>query len=1225
MTDTPDRTESVFASAVALASAAERAAYLDQACAGDAALRDHVEALLRAHERAGHLLDRPAPGLPTQTAAYLPGAQPGVVIAGRYKLLEEIGEGGMGSVWVAEQTEPVRRKVALKLVKAGMDSKAVLARFEAERQALAVMDHPNIAKVLDGGLTDTGRPFFVMEYVKGVPITQYCDAMRMSVPLRLELFTQICSAVQHAHQKGIIHRDLKPSNILVAPYDDKPVPKVIDFGLAKAMNQSLTEKTLHTAHETVLGTPLYMSPEQAQLNNLDVDTRSDIYSLGVLLYELLTGTTPLEKKRFKEAAWDEVKRIIREEEPPRPSARLSSTHTLPSLAAGRQTEPARLTKLVRGELDWIVMRALEKDRTRRYETANGFATDIQRYLAGEPVQAAPPSARYRLRKFARKHRTALTTTAALALLLVVGVAVSAWQALRARRAEAEAWQAQLAERERAEGERRARLDAQVKQAEAEKQKKRAEVGEKLASDRLRQVEAEKKKADEEKQVARAVKDFLQRDLLAQADTKVQADALLRAGQSSAGAKLNPTIRELLDRAARELAPDKIEANFPKQPLVQAELLRTIGTTYSSIGEHQQAIAFLNRAEALCRKHLGAKHPSTLVSTSEVARAYGRAGQIDKAVTLGEDTLERMKATLGPEHPSTLTCMNNLGTAYLYAGQLGKAVSLHEDTLKVRKAALGPGHPDTLDSMHNLAFAYNMAGQIDKALALVEDTLKLAKATLGPEHPDTLRCMEGVAASYWRTKQLDKAIPLFQDILKHRKEKLGRDHRSTLNTVANLGTNYKDAGRFREAIPLLEEAYKAAKKHPNLAFAGLPLIEAYAKVGEHSKLANLFKELLAVARTLPRDSPQLVGMLQGMNEVTAVYWKAKQFDKSIPLTEETLKFEKEKLGRDHLGTLATMAYLGLNYKDAGRLKEAISLLEEAYKAAKKHPTLAPAGPALLDAYAKAGEKVKFAQLLKEQLADARALPKDSPQLAGLLKGMSSIAVTCWEAKQLDRSIPLFEGILKVQEEKFGRDDSNTLRMVANLGINYKDAGRLKEAIPLLEQTHKAAKKDPALALTGPALLEAYAKAGEHAKLAILLEGQLAEARKTLPRDSPQLAGMLAQLGLSLLEQEKWSEAEPVLRECLTIREKTQPDAWMTFNTQSMLGGALLGQKKYADAEPLLLAGYEGMKKRQAKIPLPAKARLVEAAERLVHLYEALGKKGDVVKWREELDSIKATQK
>ena len=344
----------------------------------------------------------------------------------------------MGSVWVAEQTYPVRRKVALKLIKAGMDSKTVLSRFEAERQALALMDHPNIAKVLDGGTTESGRPFFVMEYVKGIRLTKYCDDGRLTVAERLALFVPVCNAIQHAHQKGIIHRDLKPSNILVCLYDGQPVPKVIDFGLAKAIHQPLTEHTLHTAHGLMMGTPLYMSPEQAEFNNLDVDTRTDIYALGVILYELLTGSTPLERQRFKEAAWHEMLRLIKEEEPPRPSDRLSGSGTLPTLAAQRKLEPAKLTKLVRGELDWIVMKALEKERSRRYETANGFARDIQRYLADEQVEACPPSAGYRLRKFARKHRTALTTVATILLLLVAGVGVSTWQAIRATQAEEEA-------------------------------------------------------------------------------------------------------------------------------------------------------------------------------------------------------------------------------------------------------------------------------------------------------------------------------------------------------------------------------------------------------------------------------------------------------------------------------------------------------------------------------------------------------------------------------------------------------------------------------------------------------------------------------------------------------------------------------------------------------------------------------------------------------------------
>jgi WD40 repeat protein/serine/threonine protein kinase len=422
--------EDIFHQALARSRPEERAAYLEKACAGDPALRASVEALLRAHEGASGFLDSPA-AAPVPTAAEQPVRErPGAVV-GAYKLIEQIGEGGMGAVWMAQQTEPVKRLVAVKLIKAGMDSRQVLARFEAERQALALMDHANIAKVLDAGTTGGGRPYFVMDLVKGVPITRYCDERRLTPRQRLELFIPICQAVQHAHQKGIIHRDLKPSNVLVALYDGQPVPKIIDFGVAKAAGQSLTEKTLVTGFGNIVGTLEYMSPEQAELNQLDIDTRSDIYSLGVLLYELLTGGPPFSSKELGKGGMLEMLRVIREQEPTRPSTKLSTAQGLPTLAANRGTEPAKLTKLVRGELDWIVMKALEKDRGRRYETANGFATDVQRYLADEPVEACPPSAWYRFRKFARRHKGGLLTAAVVALAVVLTAAGSAgliWRA-----------------------------------------------------------------------------------------------------------------------------------------------------------------------------------------------------------------------------------------------------------------------------------------------------------------------------------------------------------------------------------------------------------------------------------------------------------------------------------------------------------------------------------------------------------------------------------------------------------------------------------------------------------------------------------------------------------------------------------------------------------------------------------------------------------------------------
>src|SRR5947208_832211 len=398
--------EPIFGQALEIESAEERAAYLDRACGADQALRSEVEALLRASGRQGGLIDLAELGAAGPDGP--PAAErPGTLIAGRYKLLEAINEGGMGTVWMAQQTEPVKRLVAVKLVRTGINSKAVLARFEAERQALALMDHPNIGKVLDAGATPPdcpgcpATPFFVMELVKGVPITKFCDDRRLTPRQRLELFVPVCQAIQHAHQKGIIHRDVKPSNVLVALYDDRPVPKVIDFGVAKATGQQLTEQTLHTGFGAVVGTVEYMSPEQASFNQLDVDTRSDIYSLGVLLYELLSGSPPFSRKDLEKAGMLEMLRVIREQEPSRPSMKLSTAEALPTLAANRGTEPNRLASLMRGELDWIVMKALEKDRGRRYETANGFAADVQRYLSDEPVEACPPSTGYRLRKFSR--------------------------------------------------------------------------------------------------------------------------------------------------------------------------------------------------------------------------------------------------------------------------------------------------------------------------------------------------------------------------------------------------------------------------------------------------------------------------------------------------------------------------------------------------------------------------------------------------------------------------------------------------------------------------------------------------------------------------------------------------------------------------------------------------------------------------------------------------------
>jgi WD40 repeat protein/serine/threonine protein kinase len=472
----PVNEESIFAAALGKAPTPERGAFLDEACAGDANLRAAVEALLYAHDHPDRFLDAPSAGL-LATVDEPVREGPGTVI-GPYKLLEQIGEGGFGVVFMAEQQHPVRRKVALKVIKPGMDTRQVIARFEAERQALALMEHPNIARVLDAGTTGEargaggppardrlgnedaggppaprGRPYFVMELVRGLSMTDYCDQHNLPVRERLELFLDVCQAVQHAHQKGIIHRDIKPSNVLVTLHDGKPVVKVIDFGIAKAMGQQLTEKTLFTSFAQMIGTPLYMSPEQAEMTGLDTDTRSDIYSLGVLLYELLTGTTPFDKERLKKAGFDEIRRIIREEEPPKPSTRMSTVGQAASTASEkRQSDPRKLSRLFRGELDWIVMKALEKDRNRRYETASAFAADVGRYLKDEPVQACPPSATYRLRKFARRNKGPLLAAGLVLLALIGGVIGAAYGSIEAwkQREVTALWQQAELERDGAE-------------------------------------------------------------------------------------------------------------------------------------------------------------------------------------------------------------------------------------------------------------------------------------------------------------------------------------------------------------------------------------------------------------------------------------------------------------------------------------------------------------------------------------------------------------------------------------------------------------------------------------------------------------------------------------------------------------------------------------------------------------------------------------------------------
>jgi len=764
----------IFIAALQQEDPAQRQAYLDEACAQQPELREQVENLLRLNEGAGSFLEKPAaeaaaPVTLDQPILERPGTQ-----IGPYKLLEQIGEGGMGVVFMAEQTQPVQRKVALKVIKPGMDSRQVIARFEAERQALAMMDHVNIARILDAGVTGdpvgqafqpdassprqagkpdlhAGRPYFVMELVHGVPITKYCDDNHLTPRQRLELFVPVCQAIQHAHQKGIIHRDIKPSNVMVTLYDGKPVPKVIDFGVAKAIEQKLTERTLFTQYGTMVGTLEYMSPEQAEMSALGVDTRSDIYSLGVLLYELLTGSTPLSRERLKEAAYAEVLRLIKEEEPPKPSTRLSdSGEALASISANRHMEPAKLTKLVRGELDWIVMKCLEKDRNRRYETANGFAQDLQRYLADEPVEACPPSAGYRLRKYARKYKKALATVGVFAALLVAATVTSIGLA---------SWA--LQERNRAEEQKQA-AEANFKKALEAVDQMLTRVGE---TQLLHVPQMEPVRRDLLQDALRFYQEFLRERGDSPLVRSEAASAYSRVGQIQVLIGQRSEGEEAYRQGVALL--EKLLAESPDDPAFRNQLAgihNDLGKLYLSTQRWPRAEAALQQAVALL-EHLGRQHPTLLKNRHDLAKSqdnlvnlYRQMGRLDQAETAFLKGIMLLDSLLAGDHRNVeyLTllagCHQNGALVYGAQGRTAdaeatgqKALALNEQLVRDYPEAVH--HKKRLAQTHNnLGLLYSRSRQHAKAEAAYQQSLALNEAILR-DHPKVVTFIVEVGGSY----------------------------------------------------------------------------------------------------------------------------------------------------------------------------------------------------------------------------------------------------------------------------------------------------------------------------------------------------------------------------------------------------------------------------------------------------------------------------------------------
>ncbi|MCB9855552.1 MAG: serine/threonine protein kinase [Phycisphaerales bacterium] len=1021
-----------------------REEFLVNACGDNVSLRAEVDSLLEADNAAGSFLAGTPASDDDQTVAMTPAGahrkladpseQSGTRI-GRYKLLQEIGEGGFGTVWMAEQEEPVRRRVALKIIKLGMDTRQVIARFEAERQALAMMDHPNIARVFDAGSTDKGRPYFVMELVKGVPITDYCDQQNMGFAERLALFVQVCSAVQHAHQKGIIHRDLKPSNILVTRIDDKPAPKVIDFGIAKATQQRLTEQTMFTEFGQFIGTPAYMSPEQADPIGDDIDTRSDIYSLGVILYQLLTGVTPFDIKTMRAAALNEIKRIIREVDPPRPSTRLSSLgEEVNTVARQRAIEPRRLGHLLRGDLDWIIMKALEKDRTRRYETASGLAADVERYLHHEPVTATPPSHIYRLRKFANRNRGVVTAGALVAFALVIGVIGTTYGMIAARRERANAVSSEriaIQERDRAaaaEADARARAE-EVEKVAAFQSNMFMDVRVPVAAVRLHDELLEKVRA------AATEAKLSAGDIDARVDN-VRADI---AGADFAGLILNS-----FEDCVFAPALAAVDKQFADQPAVRARLQQTIAQTTRELGMLQFAEAPQRAALATRKAALGPDHPDTFDAMTQMGSLLRAEGKLADAEHYLVDALAGLRRTVGNDDPRTLTCLAALGNLRQLQGRHDDADQCYRECLDRGARVFGPEDRFTLEATANLGYLLCVKGRFEEAESLLKQALDGQRRVLGPEQYATLQTMNNLGALMRYQNRLDEADRYYSEALAARRRVLGDDHPQTLSSLDNMGGIRYSQGRYEESLELAKRAYEGRLRmlgpdHLDTLHSVFNIGALLMKLDRAAEAEQNFRQARdGFTRLIGRDRPDTIEATYRLGLALMELKKAadaeKNADRPAQSGNETEQ-NREEAEPESGKTTQTR-------RDAAQLAdEAERVLRDAIDCARRglgeaHPKTIQAVFSLADLLEqedRAGEAVQL--ILDDEPAVRRA--NAGPNEKNVGGYLSRLGESCRKAHDFERGEKSLLEAFDLLKTGFGEEHASTKQCAARLAGLYQD--------------------------------------------------------------------------------------------------------------------------------------------------------------------------------------------
>ncbi|HEX5052696.1 MAG TPA: serine/threonine-protein kinase [Planctomycetota bacterium] len=1004
---------------------AERGAYLDQACRGQRTLRRRIDLLLTAHGEAGVFLANPTGG--RRGAA--PEEQSGQQI-GRYKLQQVIGEGGFGTVWMAEQQEPVHRQVALKIIKRGMDSKMVVARFEAERQALALMDHPNIAKVFDGGETPSGLPFFVMELVRGVPITTYCDEQHLDSHERLELFVQVCHAVQHAHQKGIIHRDLKPSNVLVELHDVVPVVKVIDFGVAKATNRRLTDKTMFTEFRQMMGTPEYMSPEQAEVSGLDVDTRADVYSLGVLLYELLTGSTPFANVRERGVL--EMLRIIREEEAEKPSTRISTLgERVAAVAKSRRVDARRLRRLVQGDLDWMVMKALEKDRARRYDTASAFAEDVRRFLAHEPVLAGPPGAGYRFRKYLRRHRVAVTAGGLVTLAVIGGAGAATWGLLDASEQRNRAVLAEEQAVARA-GDAITAKELAVKETErANQERARAEAGEALA----------KQEALRANTVVRIVEDMLG-----------AADPEQVKGKDY-------TVRQMLDAFDHGLG-----ARLTSEPAVEASVRHLLGRAYLALGFAAKAEGHLERALEIDSVRAGEHSVEASRRMNDVAESMAAQGRFTEAAAMHRSALAILEQELGPDHADVAAQQINLAATLRDLGELDEAEALLQQALATGRRVAGEPSELVGKSLHNLAEVLRDLGRYPEAEKVNRQALEMLRAVLGEEHPTVAASLNNLALILHSMGKLAESERLHREALALTRKILGDEHPDVATDLGNLAAVLTAQGKYTDAEGLLRQSLAMRRRllgeqHPAVALclSNLAVVLNAEKKFAESEQAN--RDALTIDRAVLGNKHPMVAVC--LCNLASVLLELGRLDEAEQFDREALEMQRELLGVEHPSVAASLNNLAAVLHAQGKHAEAEPLLRQAIEMrcrllGEDHPAVAQSRASLATVLVAQG-KLSDAEIVSRQALEVsrRRNTKDDPSLAAALEQLAQVLMQ--RQKHADAE-PILRECLQIRAGCMP-NEVITLHTMSLIGGAIAAQGRHEEADPLLRDAYDKMQPPP----------------------------------------------------------------------------------------------------------------------------------------------------------------------